>query len=112
MWTTNGWFGFSREQIATLQEGTLYEATDEKSAREAAQRFSSRPENGNTISVKVKNTKTGEISHHHVYQRDHSKADETKRLVTVRPVGKFTTASEKHNEVIKNYLAGKRAPKE
>lgn len=71
-----------------------------------------KPGYGNTISVKVKNTKTGETSHHHVYQRDYSKAEETKRLVTVRPVGKFTTASEKHNEVIKNYLAGKRAPKE
>ena len=57
MWTTNGWFGFTREQIATLQEGTLYEATDEKSAREAALKFSSKPENkDNTYHV----NKTGE----------------------------------------------------
>ena len=71
-----------------------------------------KPGYGDTISVKVKNTKTGETTHHHVYQRDYSKAEDTKRLVTVRPVGRLTPASEKHNDVIKNYLAGKRALKE
>lgn len=67
---------------------------------------------GETISVKVKNTRTGESTHHHVYQRDYSKSEENKRLVTVRPVGGFKSVTETHNEVIKNYLAGKRAPKE
>lgn len=69
---------------------------------------------GDAISIKVKNTKTGDVTLHHVYQRDKSSRDDesSKRLVTVRPVGRMTSESEAHNQVIKNYLAGKRAPKE
>jgi hypothetical protein len=66
---------------------------------------------GDTVAIRVENTKTGKSTLHHVYQRGmSSRADEqSKRLVSVRSVGRPTEDSEKHNEVIKNYLAGKRA---
>lgn len=69
---------------------------------------------GTTVSVKVKNTATGATTLHHVYQRGKSsKEDESsKRLVSVRPVGRSTPDTQKHNEVIKSYLAGKRSSKE
>lgn len=69
---------------------------------------------GDSISVRVKNTKTGTSTLHHVYQRGKSSREDesSKRLVSVRSVGRTTADTEKHNEVIKNYLAGKRAAKE
>lgn len=66
---------------------------------------------GDTVSVRVKNTKTGVSTLHHVYQRGlSSREDEQiKRLVSVRPVGRMTDEARAHNEVIMNYLSGKRA---
>lgn len=66
---------------------------------------------GDTVSVRVKNTRTGTSTLHHVYQRGlSSREDEqTRRLVSVRPVGRATDDSRAHNEVIMNYLSGKRA---
>ena len=65
---------------------------------------------GDTVAIRVKNTKTGASTLHHVYQRGKSSRDDesTKRLVSVRPAGPNRLETHEHNEVIMNYLSGKR----
>lgn len=65
---------------------------------------------GDTVAVRVTNTKTKASTLHHVYQRGKSgrEDEETKRLVSVRPVGPARQETHEHNEVITDYLSGKR----
>lgn len=65
---------------------------------------------GDTVAVRVTNTKTKASTLHHVYQRGKSGRDDedTKRLVSVRPVGPNRPETHEHNEAIMNYLSGKR----
>lgn len=64
---------------------------------------------GNTVLVHVKDTRTGDKTVHHVYQRGFTEPDnkEGKKVVSVRTVGQARPKSAKHNDVIKNYLSGK-----
>jgi len=64
---------------------------------------------GDTVSVTVKDSRTGDKTYHHVYQRGFSEAGnkEGKKVVSVRTVGHARPKSAKHNDVIKNYLSGK-----
>lgn len=65
---------------------------------------------GDTVAVRVENTNTGASTLHHVYQRGMSswKDESTKRLVSVRPVGPSRPETLEHNQVIADYLSGKR----
>lgn len=64
---------------------------------------------GNTVLVHVKDTRTGDKTVHHVYQRGFTEPGnkEGKKVVSVRTVGQARPKSAKHNDVIKNYLSGK-----
>lgn len=63
---------------------------------------------GDTILINVRDTRTGEKTNHHVYQRGFTEIGNQKgdKVVSVRTVGRTHPKSEKHNDVIKNYLSG------
>ena len=66
---------------------------------------------GETRRLTVRNNKTGETTHHHVYQREWD-SGKNKPVVSIRSVGKPQAASEKHHNVIASYLSGKTKLKE
>lgn len=66
---------------------------------------------GETRLVIAKNNQTGDTSYHHVYQSSPG-TDSTKPLISVRSVGKAPTHHAKHQNALKQYLAGKTSLKE
>lgn len=64
-------------------------------------------EYGHTVKVTVKNNETGDVSHHHVYQRDTDKGSK-EALVSTRSVGTPTPSHKAHEKVLHNYLSGKK----
>lgn len=66
---------------------------------------------GETRLVTAKNNTTGEVSHHHVYQRAPG-TDTAKPLISVRSVGREQPHTAKHQNALKSYLSGKTKLKE
>ena len=64
---------------------------------------------GQTTRVSVRNTETGDTTHHHVYQRQYYN-DDKKPVVSVRNVGAHREKQAEHHAVLKDYLSGKKAP--
>jgi hypothetical protein len=64
-------------------------------------------EYGHTVKVTVKNNDTGETTHHHVYQRDTDKGSK-EALVSTRTVGAPRAKQKEHENVLHNYLSGKK----
>ncbi len=62
---------------------------------------------GDTVKVTVKNNDTGETTHHHVYQRDTDKGSK-EALVSTRTVGAPRAKQKEHENVLHNYLSGKK----
>ena len=66
---------------------------------------------GTTRRVTVKNSTTGETTHHHVYQSERSNS-KGKPTLSIRTVGKAGAQQDKHANVIAHYLSGKTKLKE
>lgn len=64
-------------------------------------------EYGHTVKVTVKNNDTGETTHHHVYQRDTDRGSK-EALVSTRTVGTVRAKQKEHENVLHNYLSGKK----
>lgn len=64
-------------------------------------------EYGHTVRVTVKNNETGDTTHHHVYQRDTDRGSK-EALVSTRSVGAVRAKQKEHENVLHNYLSGKK----
>jgi len=64
-------------------------------------------EYGHTVRVTVKNNETGDTTHHHVYQSDTDRGSK-EALVSTRSVGSVRAKQKEHENVLHNYLSGKK----